>query len=58
MIVSNMLNTFLLSLQLASISFKVKESGKASFAAEKKEIKANHRRLFEKECSGCYKTCI
>lgn len=53
-----MLNTFLLSLQLASISFKVKESGKASFAAEKKEIKANHRRLFEKECSGCYKTCI
>lgn len=36
MIVSNMLNTFLLSLQLASISFKVKESGKASFAAEKK----------------------
>lgn len=36
-----MLNTFLLSLQLASISLKEKEkeSGKASFAVEKKKSK-------------------
>lgn len=33
------MNTFLLSLQLASMSLKEKESGKASFAAEKKKSK-------------------
>lgn len=43
-----MLNTFLLSLQLASMSLKEKESGKASFAAEKKKSKLTTNSFLKK----------
>jgi len=47
---SSVLNTFLLSLQLASMSLKEKEkeSGKASFAAEKKKSKPTTNSFLKK----------
>lgn len=42
------MNTFLLSLQLASMSLKEKESGKASFAAEKKKSKPTTNSFLKK----------